>query len=126
MSVVLYSDLNADSTTTASSLVEGLDAVDQAVINICSTAPAERCFNLEISADFEDLLFELIGPDTAAAIYSKITTTLLRYEPRIEINHQLSSIEPNYELDGYDVLLAYYVKGYGTTRGLKTFLQRRG
>jgi phage baseplate assembly protein W len=60
-------------------------AVKQSVINILMTNRGEKVFNPDFGGSLRDYLFENYDSITAAAIKSRITTSLLNYEPRVEI-----------------------------------------
>jgi phage baseplate assembly protein W len=60
-------------------------AVKQSVINILMTNRGEKVFDPDFGGSLRDYLFENYDSITAAAIKSRITTTLLNYEPRVEI-----------------------------------------
>jgi phage baseplate assembly protein W len=60
-------------------------AVKQSVINILMTNRGEKVFDPDFGGSLRDYLFENYDSITAAAIRSRITTSLLNYEPRVEI-----------------------------------------
>jgi phage baseplate assembly protein W len=60
-------------------------AVKQSVINILMTNRGEKVFDPDFGGSLRDYLFENYDSITAAAIKSRITTSLLNYEPRVVI-----------------------------------------
>ncbi len=60
-------------------------AVKQSVINILMTNRGEKVFDPDFGGSLRDYLFENYDSITEAAIKSRITTSLLNYEPRVEI-----------------------------------------
>lgn len=60
-------------------------AVKQSVINILMTNRGEKVFDSDFGGSLREYLFENYDTITSAAIKSRITTTLLNYEPRVEI-----------------------------------------
>jgi phage baseplate assembly protein W len=66
-------------------LKKDVQAVKQSVINILMTSRGEKVFDSNFGGSLRDYLFENYDSITAAAIKSRITSSLLNYEPRIEI-----------------------------------------
>jgi uncharacterized protein len=59
--------------------------VDQSIRLILRTASAERVMRPDFGAGMEGLAFEPLNTVTATLVQQRVTDTLIRYEPRIEV-----------------------------------------
>jgi phage baseplate assembly protein W len=100
----IYSDINPDNPFDKS-LVENAEAVLYALTNIFGTDQDERLFNLDVTANLNDLLFEPISDDITSLIYARVVNAILRFEPRVRLNNQNSWVIPNYDANEY---IAYF------------------
>lgn len=100
----IYSDINPDNPFDKS-LVENAEAVLYALTNIFSTDQDERLFNLDVTANLNDLLFEPISDDITSLIYARVVNAIQRFEPRVRLNNQNSWVIPNYDANEY---IAYF------------------
>lgn len=100
----VYSDINPDNPFDKS-LVENAEAVLYALTNIFSTDQDERLFNLDVTANLNDLLFEPISDEVTSLIYARVVNAIQRFEPRVQLNNQNSWVIPNYDANEY---IAYF------------------
>ena len=100
----VFSDINPDNPFDKS-LVENADAVLYALTNIFSTDQDERLFNLDVTANLNDLLFEPISDEITSLIYARVVNAIQRFEPRVQLNNQNSWVIPNYDANEY---IAYF------------------
>lgn len=100
----IYSDINSDNPFDKS-LVENAEAVLYALTNIFGTDQDERLFNLDVTANLNDLLFEPISDDITSLIYARVVNAIQRFEPRVRLNNQNSWVIPNYDANEY---IAYF------------------
>ena len=100
----VYSDINPDNPFDKS-LVENAEAVLYALTNIFSTDQDERLFNLDVTANLNDLLFEPISDEITSLIYARVVNAIQRFEPRVRLNNQNSWVIPNYDANEY---IAYF------------------
>ena len=100
----IYSDINPDNPFDES-LVENAEAVLYALTNIFGTDQDERLFNLDVTANLNDLLFEPISDDITSLIYARVVNAIQRFEPRVRLNNQNSWVIPNYDANEY---IAYF------------------
>ena len=107
----IYSDLNRK-TPFNKILREDADSVISAIENILQTKLNERLFNLDITADLENLLFEPLTFTTANRIYASILSSIGRHEPRVRILNNKSRVDVNSNEDGYDIYLVFTIKGF--------------
>ena len=77
--------------------------------NIVFTLPGEKFFDPEFGSQISASLFENIDDITASVIVEEITSSLERYEPRIE----LIDVEafPNFDSNAFDILIVYNIIG---------------
>jgi len=121
--MTIYSDLNRK-TPLAKTLNVDADAVVFSIENILKTRLNERLFNLDITANIEDLLFEPLTSTTATLIYDSIFRSLSRFEPRVRLLND-SRVTVNSNEDGYDVTLSFEIIGLDGTFTVDSSLQAR-
>jgi phage baseplate assembly protein W len=96
---VIYSDLNYKFRILPNikdlAIKKDVDAVKQSVMNILLTNRGEKPFEPLYGGSLRDYLFENFDMITAAAIRERIRTSIVNYEPRVEI----LSIELNDYMD---------------------------
>ena len=85
------------------------NAIARSVRNIVFTLPGEKFFDPEFGSQISASLFENIDDITASVIVEEITSSLERYEPRIE----LIDVEafPDFDNNSFDVLIVYNIIG---------------
>ena len=85
------------------------NAIARSVRNIVFTLPGEKFFDPEFGSQISASLFENIDDITASVIVEEITSSLERYEPRIE----LIDVEafPNFDSNAFDILIVYNIIG---------------
>jgi phage baseplate assembly protein W len=66
-------------------LKRDVEAVKQSVINILLTSRGEKVFQPEFGGNLRDYLFENFDSITKAAIEERIRSTLVNFEPRVEV-----------------------------------------
>ena len=98
-------------------------AVSQSIKSLLLTRRGERPFQPDLGSGLQDLLFEPMDYGTSALIKKEITETLVRYEPRISITSL--NCFPDYDNNGYDIELEYYILGREDRAvGIDIFLER--
>ena len=103
--------------------VKGKAAVSQSIKSLLLTRRGERPFQPDLGSGLQDLLFEPMDYGTSALIKKEITETLVRYEPRISIT--TLNCFPDYDNNGYEIELAYYIIGRDDRPvGIDIFLER--
>lgn len=107
----IYSDVNHITTCQAVPKAVDVAAVYQSLDNIFMTMKTERVFLPEFGANLEDLLFEPMDFTTAVALLSYIVSAVSRWEPRVFIRTDLSSVTPDYEAQKYEVVLYFEIVG---------------
>ena len=84
-------------------------AVKQAIANILMTNKGERLMMPDYGGDIRRFLFEPLDYGTGFQIKSNIRDTLERFEPRISVID--IKCTPNFDDNGFDVVLQYNVRG---------------
>ena len=84
-------------------------AIKQAIVNILLTNKGERLMNPRLGSDIRSFLFEPLDYGTGFQIKSNIRDTLNRFEPRISVID--IKCTPNFNDNGFDVVLQYNVNG---------------
>lgn len=108
--LTVYSDLNVD-TPLETPLLTGLDAVEEALLNLFDLKKYDRVLRPDILSGLEDLLFDFLSDYTGQRIISTMISCLRKHEPRVVIDRSNSSATPDYEEDAYHVTLYYSVRG---------------
>ena len=84
-------------------------AIKQAIVNLLLTNKGERLMNPDYGSDIRSYLFEPLDYGTASQITGNIRYTIDRWEPRISVIDLKAS--PNFDDNGFDVVMTYEVRG---------------
>lgn len=84
-------------------------AISRAVRNIVLTIPGERPFQPEFGTDINKSLFENMTPFNANVIKEQITTSINRFEPRVDLLEVI--VDPFYDSNYYSVIINYKIIG---------------
>ena len=85
------------------------NAIARSIRNIVMTVPGERPFNSVLGSNVYQLLFENFDNQTAFAIESQIKTSIINFEPRVNLT-SVSAI-PNEDSYQFDVVIRYTIVG---------------
>ena len=85
------------------------NAIARSVRNIVFTLPGEKFFDEEFGSNISASLFENIDDISANVIVDEITSSIERYEPRVD----LINVEafPDFDNNSFDVLIVYDIIG---------------
>jgi phage baseplate assembly protein W len=97
-------------------------AIISAVRNIIMTNFGERRFTPKFGSDVLSQLFEPLDDMTAMNIKEEIITSLTNYEPRVKID--FVNVVPNFDLDGFNVTIRFYLLNSIKPITTALFLQR--
>jgi phage baseplate assembly protein W len=97
-------------------------AIISAVRNIIMTNFGERRFTPKFGSDVLSQLFEPLDDMTAMNIKEEIITSLTNYEPRVKIDYV--NVVPNFDLDGFNVTIRFYLLNSIKPITTALFLQR--
>ena len=84
-------------------------AIKQAIVNVLLTNKGERLMNPRYGSDIRRFLFEPLDYGTGFQIKANIRDTLDKFEPRISVLD--IKCTPNFDDNGFDVVLQYNVRG---------------
>jgi len=97
-------------------------AIISAVRNIILTNHGERRFTPKFGSDVYSQLFEPLDDMTAMNIKEEIVTSLKNYESRIKLD--FVNVVPNFDMDGFDVTIRFYLLNSIKPFTTVIFLQR--
>ena len=85
------------------------NAIARSLKNIVFTLPGEKFFDPNFGSDISASLFENIDDISANVIVDEITSSIERYEPRVD----LINVEafPDFDNNSFDVLIVYNIIG---------------
>lgn len=104
-------------------VVKDFVAIKKSVQNLLTTYPGERFFNPNVGSRITRLLFDPVDYINSTSIRSEIEYTIGAFEPRVLLNSV--SVEPNFNEDGYDIVIDYSIVGLEEkTDSIDLFLER--
>ena len=89
--------------------IKNENAIARSLRNIVFTTPGEKFFNESFGSRITESLFDNIDEITSSVIVDEITESINRYEPRVKLNKVKAY--PDYENNGFDVIITYDVIG---------------
>ena len=89
--------------------IKNENAIARSLRNIVFTTPGEKFFNESFGSRISESVFENIDSITATIINDEIRESINNYEPRVDLESVKTS--PNYETNGFDVIIKYNVIG---------------
>ena len=89
--------------------IKNENAIARSLRNIVFTTPGEKFFNQSFGSRITESLFENIDDVNATLIEDEIRESIDLNEPRVELNSVKAF--PNYDLNNFDVIIAYDVVG---------------
>ena len=84
-------------------------AIARAIRNLIFTVPGEKPFEPNIGSRVTALLFENLDVLTASTIQSEIESTIINYEPRVELVQV--RVTPDYDNNAFDCYIKYNIVG---------------
>ena len=91
--------------------LKNTNAIARSIKNIVFTLPGEKWFNESFGSRITASLFENINDVTANIIVDEITSSITRYEPRVELIGEGVKAFPNYDNNTFDIIIVYTVIG---------------
>lgn len=89
--------------------VRNENAIARSIRNLVLTAPGDVPFNPELGSRVNELLFENLDNLTASSIASEIESTIIAYEPRVNLDEVV--VTANFENNSFDVRILYEIIG---------------
>lgn len=87
------------------------EAVSQSIVNILNTELGERLFLPEFGSKIKQIIFELGDEATDFIIFNRVTEAIERWDSRVILDINNSSIEKEVDNNSYNVKLVYRIKG---------------
>ena len=100
----------------------GEDAIIQSIKNLLSTGKYERLFQPRIHSRLKAHLFEPIDNITSSAIGNEIRNVIGNFEPRVNLVEL--NVTPEYDMNGYDVSLTFFILNSTSPITVNLFLER--
>ena len=97
-------------------------AVVNSIKNLILTNHYERPFQPDIGSNVRRLLFENMDSITATTLEKEIEQTIRNYEPRANISK--IAVSPDYDNNGFNVYMEFYVINRTTPITINFFLER--
>ena len=91
--------------------LKNTNAIARSIKNIVFTLPGEKWFNQNFGSRITESLFENINDITANIIVDEITSSIIRYEPRVQLIGEGVRAFPDYDNNTFDVIIVYAVIG---------------
>lgn len=122
----LYVDVNTNvSVYGPEPLTYDQDAVLGAIYNIIGIRPGERLWLPEFGSNVPDILFDPIHEMTALVLRNALIRAIEKWEPRVILLQQYTTILADENLAGYWATIAMQVKGLQTADLYTVFLRRQ-
>ena len=122
----IYKDLNLDfqQNTATKDIQKMLDveSVKRSVRNLINLNHYEKPFHPEIGSNLRAMLFELMTPQMNHVITKQIENLINNYEPRCRLVQVHT--QPEFERNGYNVQISFYVQNYPDPVVVESFLER--
>ena len=122
----IFKDLNLDfQQNTATKDIQKItdaESVKRSVRNLINTNHYEKPFHPEIGSNLRAMLFELMTPQMNHVITKQIENLINNYEPRCRLVQVHT--QPEFERNGYDVQISFYVQNYPDPVVVESFLER--
>lgn len=119
--MAVYSDLRADygeaSIPGKQMVVPDEQAIRESVMNILTTGPNERFMRPDFYSEIYLWLFEPMSISIGTEILYSVKKTLLKWEPRVVLNLNRSSIVVNYEEYMYEMSLFLEIPSLARSAG---------
>ena len=122
----IFKDLNLDfqqnSATKDIQKIKDVESVKRSVRNLINTNHYEKPFHPEIGSNLRAMLFELMTPQMNHVITKQIENLINNYEPRCRLVQVHT--QPEFERNGYNVQISFYVQNYPNPVVVESFLER--
>ena len=122
----VFKDLNLDfQQNTATKDIQKItdaESVKRSVRNLINTNHYEKPFHPEIGSNLRAMLFELMTPQMNHVITKQIENLINNYEPRCRLVQVHT--QPEFERNGYNVQISFYVQNYPDLVVVESFLER--
>jgi phage baseplate assembly protein W len=122
---VVWVDVNSNlGEDTDPELVVDIAAINNSLLNLLSCPIGSRPFEREYGSELYSALFEPADSQSASFLDIGIFQAIRRWEPRIQMDLNRSSVKPTPEGDGFDVLIAYTIVRTNITANYQFTIRR--
>ena len=122
---VVWVDVNSNlGEDTDPELVVDIAAINNSLLNLLSCPIGSRPFEREYGSELYSALFEPADSQSSAFLTMGIFQAIRRWEPRIQMDLNRSSVTPTPEGDGFDVLIAYTIVRTNITANYQFTIRR--
>lgn len=90
-------------------LVFDINAIAKSIYVLLKTTVRTVPFRRSYGSYLAYYLQQPVSSGTAAEIRASLISTLTRWEPRVRINQQSTTVVPTFDNTGYDVTISYFV-----------------
>jgi len=97
-------------------------AVVNSIKNLILTNHYEKPFQPDVGSNVRRMLFENMDTITATTLQNEIAQTIKNYEPRVNIS--TLNVSPDYENNGFNVYMEFYVINKTNPITINFFLER--
>lgn len=105
-----YTDLNKSyGVDSRLPVVYDVEAINEAIDNLITTQVGERVFNRKLGSRLAQILFEPMTDSIVQDTIMQIHQVMIKFEPRIKINLNSSSIKTDVDNHQVDVFLQYTI-----------------
>ena len=108
--MIFYSDINSQDPLIDDKIFD-LESVYQSIENILSTRKGERLFLPEFGCDLEQFLFDLDSPGFDMQLFDEIYASLVKYEPRIDVDLGESFVRADGDEHLAELVLVFSITG---------------
>ena len=85
------------------------NAISRSIRNLILTEPGDKPFQPTLGSEVYESLFDQLDQITAASIQSQIEDTIIKYEPRVQLN--AVDVSANIPNNAFDVQINYEIIG---------------
>ena len=91
-------------------VVYDIESINESIDNLITTKIGERVFNRALGSNLSQILFEPLTDTIVQDSVMKIHQVLLKYEPRVRLNLNNSSVTFERDESRLDIFLQYVIK----------------
>ena len=105
---IVYKDINQKNEGDEVFLFN-IDVINQSIFNMLYTNPGERLFRPAFGASLNRIIFRPISPATSMLLKQILIVSVEKWEPRISVNRNLSTVTAIPDDNMYDIHMVYEV-----------------
>lgn len=122
---ILFTDVNLESNSVGSAdLIHDMATIRASLFTIFATYQGERLFHPMFGSNLESLLFEPMDDTVSFYIKNEMLKGIEKWDSRIVVNMNASSVTPDYDNQVYKIVLVYSVPALEATDTLSFNLSK--